>query len=63
MDKTIREAVENRRTYYAIGKGKAPSDEKIVGIIRHAVQYAPSAFNSQGARVLVLMGAEHNKLW
>lgn len=63
MDKVIQDAVKNRRTYYEIGKDKVLSSEKIVKIIRHAVQYAPSAFNSQGARVLVLIGAEHDKLW
>lgn len=63
MNKALQEAVKNRRSFYAIGKDKILSNEKIVEIIRHAVQYAPSAFNSQGARVLVLIGSEHDKLW
>ena len=63
MNKTIRNAIKDRRTYYAIGNDKVISNDKIVEITRHAVQYVPSAFNSQSARVLVLMDAEHDKLW
>lgn len=63
MDKFLYNAVEGRRSFYAIGKEKVVADEEILGIIRHAVKYAPSAFNSQSARVMVLLGDEHNKLW
>ncbi|MGD8401737.1 MAG: nitroreductase family protein [Bacillota bacterium] len=63
MDQTLLSVVKDRRSFYAIGKDRVLSDEKIVAIIRHAVQYAPSAFNSQSARVLVLLGKEHDRLW
>lgn len=57
------EAVKNRRSRYAIS-GKSPvSDAEIVEIIQTAVKYAPTAFNSQGARLLVLFGAQHQKFW
>jgi Predicted oxidoreductase related to nitroreductase len=63
MSENFREAVETRRSIYNISKERVASDEEILELIRHAVKYAPSAFNSQSARVLVLLGSEHDKLW
>jgi predicted oxidoreductase (fatty acid repression mutant protein) len=63
MSENFREAVETRRSIYNISKEPVTSDEEILELIRHAVKYAPSAFNSQSARVLVLLGSEHDKLW
>lgn len=56
-------AVRNRRTIYALGKESPVSDERIQEIVGQAVLHTPSAFNSQSARVLVLLGAQHDKLW
>lgn len=56
-------AVRARRTIYGIGKESPISDERIMELVQEAVKYTPSAFNSQSARVLVLLGEQHNKLW
>uniref|UniRef100_UPI0006D59E14 nitroreductase family protein n=1 Tax=Paenibacillus dakarensis TaxID=1527293 RepID=UPI0006D59E14 len=53
----------NRRSYYAISKDSVISDERIQEIVNDAVKYTPSAFNSQSARVVVLLGEQHDKLW
>lgn len=37
--------------------------KKIKEIVEFAVKYTPSAFNSQTARLVVLFGEAHNKLW
>jgi len=63
MSKTFLEAVKARRSYYAINKETVISDEQIVELINDAVKYTPSSFNSQSARVLVLLGDNHDKLW
>lgn len=63
MEKTLRNAMEDRRSYYAIGKGSILPEEKILDLVRRAVKFAPSAFNSQSARVVVLLGKEHDRLW
>ena len=57
------ELVANRRTYYGIGKQVELADRGIIDIVEAAVKHAPSAFNSQSARVLVLLGAEHDAFW
>lgn len=63
MTENFLQAVENRRSIYAIGKEPAVSDEKILELIRRAVKASPSAFNSQSARTVVLFGENHNRLW
>ncbi|MFC3770677.1 nitroreductase family protein [Paenibacillus sp. GCM10012303] len=56
-------AVEARRSIYAISSEQVVSDERIEQVINHAVKHTPSSFNSQSARVVVLLGDKHKKLW
>lgn len=63
MEKTFKEALEHRRTYYEIGN-ESPVDEKVVEeVVKFAVKHVPSAFNSQSTRIVVLFGENHSKLW
>lgn len=52
-----------RHTIYALGSHISVSDKKIEGIVQDALSYTPSAFNSQTARAVVLLGVQHKKLW
>ena len=63
MIKDFSEAVKERRTYYGISNEAPVSDERIKELIDHAVTYAPTAFNSQSGRVVLLLGEHQNKLW
>ncbi|MCC2497228.1 nitroreductase family protein [Bacillus cereus] len=63
MTKDFYTALKERRTYYGINKEVQVSDEKIKEIVEFAVKYTPSAFNSQTARLVVLFGEAHDKLW
>jgi predicted oxidoreductase (fatty acid repression mutant protein) len=63
MNQILKEAIEKRRSFYKISKEPVITDDEIAGIVQHAVQYAPTAFNSQSARVLLLLNKEHDKLW
>lgn len=63
MTKDFYTALKERRTYYGINKEVQVSDEKIKEIVEFAVKYTPSAFNSQTARLVVLLGEAHDKLW
>ncbi|CAG9613675.1 hypothetical protein BACCIP111899_02894 [Bacillus rhizoplanae] len=56
-------AVADRRSIYAISKEAVVSDERIQEVVNHAVKHTPSSFNSQSARVVVLLGEQHDKLW
>ncbi|WP_459477461.1 nitroreductase family protein [Clostridium saccharoperbutylacetonicum] len=63
MSKDFLTAVADRRSYYGISKETVVSDERIKEIIEHAVKHTPSAFNSQSARVVLLLGDQHDNLW
>ena len=63
MEKTLKEALKNRRTYYAITNQSPVPDKEIEGVIEFAVKHVPSAFNSQSTRVVLLLGEHHKKLW
>ncbi len=63
IEKTLDKAVKERRSFYNIGKELVISEDEIRSVIADAVKYTPSAFNSQGARIVVLFGTQHDKLW
>lgn len=63
MKKDFYAAVSGRRSVYGISKEVVVSDEKIKEVIEFAVKHTPSAFNSQSARVVLLLEKEHDKLW
>lgn len=52
-----------RRTIYALGKDLPLAEDTVVQLIQDAIRQAPSAFNSQSSRALILLGKEHNKFW
>lgn len=55
--------VQSRRTYYALNKTLPISSDRVQTIVTESLQHVPSSFNSQSNRVVVLFGAEHDKLW
>lgn len=63
MAKDFLTAVADRRTFYGISKEHVVSDSRIKELIDHAVKHTPSAFNSQSARVVLLLGNHHDRLW
>lgn len=57
------EAFKKRRTQYALGKSLPISTDAVDALVRDAVRWAPSSFNSQSSRVVILFGGESDKLW
>ncbi|KAI1254102.1 hypothetical protein MGN70_004498 [Eutypa lata] len=60
---TVLDLVKNRRTHYVLNKTLPISKERIQEIVKDALRHIPSSFNSQSNRVIVLFGADHDKLW
>jgi len=56
-------ALRQRRSLYALKKGSPISDERIRQLLEEALTHTPSAFNSQTTRLVLLLGAEHDRLW
>ena len=63
MSKEFYSVLKERRSFYEISPRSNISDERIAEVIEQAVLHAPSAFNSQSARVILLLGEQHKKLW
>jgi predicted oxidoreductase (fatty acid repression mutant protein) len=63
MGKEFLAALKERRTIYGISKDRIVPDERILELINEAVKHTPSAFNSQSARVVVLLDVHHDRLW
>ncbi|BGP29131.1 Putative nitroreductase [Rhodotorula toruloides] len=56
-------AVQSRRSLYSLAKSSPIADEKIVEIVQTAVKHAPSPFNTQSSRAVILFGSKHEKFW
>ena len=63
MNTPFFDAVKARRSIYGISKDFVLSDEIIQDIVEEAVKHSPSPFNSQSARVVLLLGAQHDCFW
>lgn len=63
MEKKLRDAIKDRRTYYQIQNTSPITDREIQSIIEHILWYAPSSNNSQSARLVLLLGDNHKKMW
>ncbi|KIW16169.1 hypothetical protein PV08_06220 [Exophiala spinifera] len=57
------ELTKARRSIYALARESTIPDSRVEEIVKHAVTWAPSTYNVQSARAVVLFGAEHEKLW
>jgi uncharacterized protein len=63
MSMDFYEAVKARRSVYSLSRESTISDDRLEGIILEAVKNAPSAFNSQSGRAVLLLGAAHDGFW
>lgn len=63
MASDLKTALAQRRSYYDISDKSPISDAEIQNLLEYAVNQTPSAFNSQSSRTVLLLGAEHRKLW
>lgn len=59
----LKDAIKLRRTHYAIDNNVIVSDKEIEAALEHVITHVPSAFNSQSARMVLLLGDNHKKFW
>ena len=60
---TLQQAFDERRSIYTLGNELPVEPQAIVNMAERVLLHTPSAFNSQSSRLVVLFGAEHQKLW
>ena len=63
MIRTFLEAVKARRSLYGISAQSTLSDGALAELVEDCLTHVPSAFNSQSARAVLLLGDAHSKLW
>ncbi|WP_337269056.1 nitroreductase family protein [Oryzifoliimicrobium ureilyticus] len=63
MTNAVIDVIKKRRTQYALGKDLPLSPDAVTHLIKEAVRHAPSSFNSQSSRAVILFGAESEKFW
>ena len=61
--KSFTEAVQNRRSIYALGKNIPVLETEIMAVIERMTKEVPSSFNMQSARVVVAMKEHHENIW
>ena len=57
------EIFTKRRTQYALGNDVDLSQDELTALIQEAIRQAPSSFNSQSSRAVILFGEESKKFW
>lgn len=63
MEKNLKDALQHRRSYYELTPESPIDDAQIEEIVRFAVKHIPSAFNSQSARLVLLLHEHHGAFW
>ena len=57
------EIYRKRRSQYALGKNLPMGNEQVIALIKEAIRQAPSSFNSQSSRAVILLGEESERFW
>jgi predicted oxidoreductase (fatty acid repression mutant protein) len=63
MSESLYQAMEQRRSIYHINGESPIGDGRIEEIVGHALRHVPSPFNCQSARVVILLGEQHQYFW
>lgn len=63
MSNSFLDAIKTRRTQYSLGKTLPLSQDALTTLIQDAIKHAPSSFNSQSSRAVILFGAQSEKFW
>lgn len=63
MKSCFMDVIEKRRSIYHLNRKISLSEHDFGSLIENCIKFAPSAFNSQTARVVILFGENHQKLW
>ncbi len=63
MKHAFTDLIQQRRTRYDLTHKSTLPKEELLKLVQTCVKYAPSAFNSQSTRALLLCGARHKQFW
>ena len=63
MENDFIKLISKRRSFYKLGKNLSIKNAELIKHLEQIIQNTPSAFNMQSARVVLLLGVNHQKLW
>lgn len=63
MNTNISKILKLRRSHRVLKKDSKITNDEIINLVRDAVMYVPSAFDSQSGSTVILFGQEHDALW
>lgn len=63
MKTQFSDLAKQRRSIYALGRNVNLSQDELVALVKDNVKNAPTPFNNQTTRAVILFGASHEKLW
>ena len=61
--RTFNDAIQHRRSYYALRPESPVGDGQLEELLRFAIQHIPSAYNSQSTRLVLLLHEAHAAFW
>ncbi|AKP65809.1 oxidoreductase [Levilactobacillus koreensis JCM 16448] len=63
METNSIELLKKRRSIYNLGRNVKFSTTELTSLIQESIKQAPTAFNNQTQRAVILFGESHEKLW
>lgn len=57
------EALENRRSVYALNRELPVSEDEAISTIKRAIELAPDAFNMHSTSAVIVTGEKQDELW
>jgi predicted oxidoreductase (fatty acid repression mutant protein) len=63
LSNPLLEAIKKRRTQYSLGKALPIPPAEVVILVQDAIRHAPSSYNSQSSRAVILFGEHSERLW
>lgn len=63
MSSQLLELITQRRTQYALGRNATIDKAATSALIKNVIKQAPSSFNSQSSRAVILYGEQSIKFW
>lgn len=63
MSNAYIDAITKRRTQYALGRNVSQSKDEVTALVQKAIRQAPSSFNSQSSRAVILHGEQSIAFW
>ena len=62
MENDFIKLISKRRSFYKLGKNLSIKNAELIKHLEQIIQNTPSAYNMQSARVVLLLGVNHQKL-